>query len=73
VREGFELFFVAVFTGLAAYIVFRLVKFEFRRVDRRRLRRVVETEPTTRGYDKSTDQECFDESIQSSALLEFRD
>ena len=67
-EKRFELVFVAVFTSLTADVVFRLVTTKFGRADGRRLRGVVVIEPTNRGYYKSTDQECFDESIQSSAL-----
>lgn len=68
VRESFELVFVAVFTTVTADVFVRLVQAKFGRADGRRPRGVVVVEPTNRGYDKYTDRECFDESIQSSAL-----
>lgn len=72
-RERFELIFVAVFAGITADVIFRLIHPRFGLAEGRRLRGVVVTEKTNRGYDKSTDQECFDESIQLPPSLELRD
>ncbi len=49
VREGFELFFVAVLTGFAANIVIRSELRDFSRAEFRGLRRLVVGEPTGRG------------------------
>ena len=67
VRESFELIFMAIFASVAADVVFRLVQAKLGLADRRRLRGIVVGEPGDRGKNERTDQECFDESVQSSA------
>ena len=65
VREEFELIFVTVFAGVATNIVFRLVRNRFGLPRLRRLRRAVGTQPNKGRQDEGTDQECFDEPVQS--------
>ena len=63
-----ELIFVAVFTSIAAHIIFRLI---FRDCDLAllcRLRRCAGSQPNSRRDHEGTDQECFDGLVQSSLL-----
>jgi len=70
-RERFELIFVAILASVATYVVLRLIGHEFGLTRLNRVRRTVGTQPTDARYDEGTDYECFDEPIQSWALLEF--
>src|SRR6185369_2394964 len=74
VREGFELFFVAVLTCLAADIVIGNEPRDFSRAEFRRLGRPVVGEPTYRAENQHTDQECFDRSFHHCCpSLSFRE
>ena len=70
-RERFELVLVTILASVATYVIFRLIGHGFGRTRLNRVRRTVGTQPTDARSDEGTDQECFDELIQSRALLEF--
>jgi hypothetical protein len=71
VREGLELIFMAVLAGIAANVVFRLVRADFALIVPGNLRRAPGTEPDGYANDQKADQCGFDHFLQTSALLKY--